>query len=436
MKRILALLFIMAFIGSALAISPNEATAFVSTTNNYLLDGETARTLQPTVMVSYKGSDYWIVTGVSGDATSIYLPINNDKKELANGAIEVRELIKTSIILSRTYSLKSQYSVGDWPFSHPIKTSFYDLENAFNNLSPSITSIETALATIDDADALELKAANVKNLLEEISDQSKDVADSIFDGIEFEKEYFTNPDTNTTVLYESRFEDYFASIDDYKTKYNELKAKIDVLKQEIAAFEGIENNQKEFYIKVLQMPAEAAVLNSLFTRTEQTKTLVEEIFNSSKNIENLVLNLETRVSRNEAWQILYASDDEIATINSSFNSLSEAAKAILAEDNVDYWKDQDSVDALKINWSQAKTKYNNAIYEKAISFGRDARKNAKAILRAGAGEAVDNSGELITQIIIVLVVVLVAVFVIEKFILHKKNKDKMEFEDDENEEEY
>ena len=436
MKKILALLMVLLFIGSTLAISPNEATSFVSTTNNYLLDGENARVLQPTVMVSYKGSDYWIVTGVSGDATSIYLPINNDKKELANKAIEVRELIKTSIILSRTYSLKSQYSVGDWPFSHPIKTSFYDLENAFNNLSPSVTSISTALATIDGADALELKATQVKNLLEEIRVESKNVADSISDGIEFEKNYFTNPDTNATMLYETRFDDYFEGIDNYKVKYNELKSKIDVLKQDIAAFEGIENNQKEFYIKVLQMPPETITLNSLFTRTEQTKTLIEEIFNSSKNIENLVLNLGTRISRNEAWQILYASDDEIATINSNFNSLSDAAEAILKEDNVDYWKDQDSVDALKINWNQAKTKYNNSIYEKAISFGTDAKKNAKAILRAGAQEPVVDSGELITQIIIVLVVVLIAIFVIEKFILHKKNKDQMEFEDDENEEDY
>ena len=133
--------------------------------------------------------------------------------------------------------------------------------------------------------------------------------------------------------------------------------------------------------------------------------------------------------RNDAWKTLYGADNEITSLNPNFNSVAEAAEAILAEENVDYWKNQDSVSALQINWGQAKTKYNNAIYEKAVSFGKDAKKNVKNILKDGVADQEDNSGEIITQIMIVLAVILVAVFILEKFVLNKR-KEKMDYEEE------
>jgi hypothetical protein len=430
MKKIIALLLVILIAGSTFAMSPNEATTFVSNTNNYLLDNEVADILQPQVMVSYNKTNYWIVVGATGGITSIYLPVSIKRTEVASGAIEIRELIKTGIVLSRAYQLKSQYTVSDWPFSHPTKTTFYDLENSFNNLIPSVTTIATTMESVSGAESLEQQAVQIKNSLEKISAESKIVAENISDGIEFEREYFTNPDTNETRLYETQFENFFSDIESYKEEYNELKSKMDLLKQDIATFEiGIDASEKEFYFKVLQMPAETISLSSLFSRTDQTKTLIEEIFNSSKNIENLVLNLETREMRNDAWKTLYGADNEITSLNPNFNSVAEAAEAILAEENVDYWKNQDSVSALQINWGQAKTKYNNAIYEKAVSFGKDAKKNVKNILKDGVADQEDNSGEIITQIMIVLAVILVAVFILEKFVLNKR-KEKMDYEEE------
>ncbi len=422
------LLILLVVAVNVIAMSPEEATNLVSKTNNYLLNGEQVAILSPQVMILYKGTEYWVVAGMSGNNANVYIPVNNSIGEVANGAIEIRDLIGTNIVLNRLNELKGNYSVGDWPFSYPNKTRFYDLERAFSDKSPSLVTIQSDLDQVSGASSLVSQAEDVESAMISLSEDSKELAEKINEGIEFEKVYFTKPDTNQTRSYEKIFEEYFELIETYKINYNELNSSLTSLKNNIAAFQSgeVSSEQKNFYIGLLAMPQETAPLNNVFSISDQTKTLVEEVFSSSKNIENLVLNLETRKERNEAWKILYAPDAEINKLNSSFSSLSDAAEAILAEDNIGFWKDQDTVSALKTNWKQATTKYGNGVYISAKSFGADAKKNVKKILEEGTIEEEEGvPQELIINAIIILIVVIVGLFLFEKFYLNKKKENEM-----------
>lgn len=425
MKKLLVILLVVFFTTNLLALSPNDAVTFVSSTNNYLLSNETPAILSPQVQIKYNDELYWVIVGANGDNIGVYIPVS-DKSEIASGAIEIRELITTNIVLSKMFQLRNSYPASDWPFSHPVKNRFFDIENSLRNLSPSISNVIIDLEKIEDTADLIVTAKKVKKGVDDLGVESIELANLVEEGIAFEKEFFSNPLTKETKNYEDLFKSYFSKVLDYKENYNLLKSDIDVLRQGIGSFQGnMSNTQKEFYLSVLRLPNETTALSSFFTLNDSTKTLVEEVFNTSKNIENFVLNLETRKNRNNAWQMLYGFDNSINKINSSFSSLNDAAAAILAEDNVNLWADQDSVAILKINYKQTVDNYNKGIYDKSINFASDAKKNVKSVLEKGVSEFVDNSGEIIFQVIILLIIVLVGIFLAEKFYFNKKKEGEI-----------
>ncbi len=428
-----SLFFVILLALSTFALSPNQATDFVTKTNNFLIDGEQAVILSPQSMISYNKNSYWIVAIFNGSSPSLYIPINNKEEKVASGAIEVRELIKTEIILSQMNELKNSLPIGNWPFSHPTKTFFYDLERAFSDLVPSVVTAQTEMESISGTESIVATIKEIKSDLDALASESEALALKIEEARLFEENYFISPDTNKTSKYEKYYSDYFTNIEEYKSNYNSIDSKISVLKQAIAVFPSTEmtSNQKDFFIKALTLPNETAKLPSFFSQTDQIKTAAESRFNSAKNIENLVLNLETRQMMNDAWQSIYGYDDKIFKANNNFSSLSGAVETILSDEFVELWEDQDSVTALKTNWAQAKSKYDNAVYDKAKNFAVSAEKNVLSILDKGIVEKEDtNTQDLIIVLIIILVVVIIGVFVFEKF-FHKKGLTEDEEYDDE-----
>lgn len=432
-KKIILLILILILATSALAFSPDEVISYISSSNNYLLPGEQSVILSPQTMITYENNSYWVVAGESSGTTNIYFPINDKEKKLADGAIKIRELIKTTIVLNRVYELKKNYPVGDWPFSRSNKTNFDTLATKLNDKIASYNIIQTGLGNVSGTDDLIDSAKEIKSLFEELSLDSQKLSTLIEDGINFEKNYFINPDTNQTNEYENLFQDYFDDISTYKTDYDALKNKITIFRNEIGSFTGaLETTQKQAYTDQANLPQETAVLSSVFSRADETQTFIEEIFNQVKNIENLVLNLETRKERNDVWLKIYGPDKDITKLNPSLSSLSEASQTILDEANIDFWEDQDSVKALQTNWKQTETKYNNGIYNSASEFAKSAKKNVLDILDKGIAPTENaNLDSLLINIIIVLIVVIVGIFLFEKFYLNKK-KNKEEPDEYEN----
>jgi regulator of replication initiation timing len=428
-KKVLALTFVLILAFSVSALSPEEALNFVTKTNNFLLDNEQASIPAPQTTINYSGEEYWVVAGESS-GINVYIPINDSEEKIADGEIEVRELIETTIIVENVYELKNNYPVGDWPFSRTNESNFNTLESKLNNKIPSYTIIETNLEGVDGTQELIAQAGEVKEDILSLAIKSKELAELIGEGINFEKDYFIDPDTNETNDYKKLFENYFELISEYNEYYSALNSEVSSLRNNIGSFPGdMSASEKEYYNAQAKLPSEMALLNSVFSRANETQTFIEEIFNSSNNVENFVLTLETRKERNAAWKKIYGFDSEINKLNAGLNSLADAAETILKEENVDYWIKQENVKALEINWGQAQEKYSKAIYKSAAGFADEAKDNAIMILEEGLAdpEEVQIEGTLV-YVIIILIVIIVGVFLFEKFYLNKK-KEKVKGEE-------
>jgi hypothetical protein len=426
-KKVLALVFVLILAFSASALSPEEALNFVTKTNNFLLENEKAIIPAPQTTISYSGEEYWVVAGISG-GTNVYIPINNSELEVADGEIEIRELIETAIVVEKVNSLKNTYPVSDWPFSRTNESNFDSLESKLNNKIPSYSIIETNLDEVDGTEELIKQAGEIKQDILSLAEKSKEIAELIGEGINFEKDYFVDPDTNETDEYNDFFEEYFELISKYKKDYSALNSEVSSLRNNIGSFPGdLSASEKEYYNAQAKLPSEMALLNSVFSRADETQTFIEEIFNSSNNVENFVLTLKTRKERNEAWKRIYGFDEEINKLNPGMNSLADAAETILKEENVDYWVKQENVKALKINWGQAQEKYSKAVYQSATGFAKEAKDNATIILEAGLAdpEEVEIEGTLV-YVIIILIILIVGVFLFEKFYLNKKKGEGKE----------
>ena len=411
----------------AFSISQNEVTDIVSKQNNYLLGSEEAGVYKPAVTIAYQDQDYWVVAGIQNDTANVYIPINNETGELADGEIEKRKLIETEIVLSNIYQLKNSAYGTNWPFSYSMNSTFNDFQRIFSDMVPSVINIETELDALAGSNSLVLKTDNVQASFDDLAKDSGTIAELINEARIFEEEYFSQPDTNETDDYKDYFEDYFGLIEKYKSDYYELEAAVTELKNEIASFENASNEQKEFFLNILKMPRETSTLINLFPKIDQLKTLIEGVFNKGENIEAYIGNLETRKSRNAAWQVIYGTSTKITEAGKSYNikTLDEAASLILNSEYVDYWTEQDSVSALRTNFGQAEGRYERGDYDKAKNFADKAEANAQDILE-GDYVIPENEipQELIIQIVIVLIVILAAVFIFEKVIKKKKPEEE------------
>ncbi|MDD4251389.1 MAG: hypothetical protein PHX27_04325 [Candidatus ainarchaeum sp.] len=434
-KQFITILIIILLFSFIPAFSPDEAITLATKTNNFLMTNEVPVILNPIVTIEYLKNDYWIVCGMNGTTTSVYIPINTNTKEIANGPIEIRELIQTMIILNRTQEIKNTFPVGDWPFSITNKTNFETMQTKFSEKITSIITIETDFKNIANSTDILKEARIVKQYLEKLSNHSKTIFELIEEGINFEKTFFMNPKTNQITIYENLFSDYYKELNDYKQEFDTLKNSVTNLRTNIGALQSTEitANQKEFYNNIAKIPNETAALNNIFSRANDTQEFTTRIFNSTKNIENFVLNLETRKTRNNAWKVIYGTDNDLKKINPAINSLQEAAETILDEKNVGYWKNQDSINALKVNWRQAQEKYNNGVYITAIEFAKSAKTNSTNILKDGFNEEENIvPTDLITNIIIGLIILIIGIFLFEKFYLNKKKIENGDegYEDD------
>jgi hypothetical protein len=95
----ITIIFILAAGTTCFALSADEAIAIVSVQNNYLLTGEKATAAKNTV--TYKGTEYIIVAAKKGETVACYIPVNTKTSQVASMDIEVRDLVKTTIVYTK-----------------------------------------------------------------------------------------------------------------------------------------------------------------------------------------------------------------------------------------------------------------------------------------------------------------------------------------------
>ncbi|MFA6269404.1 MAG: hypothetical protein WCW13_01665 [archaeon] len=437
---VLLLLLILSICSTALAISPDEAITIVSVKNNFLMPNETTSVIKE--MIKYQGKEYVVVATKSGTSITAYIPLKNSDGNIASLDLEIREIIKTSIIYTEITQLKDTTTPASWPLSYSTKNFFYDLSTDFTGLMNDAISVQTILNAIGTSEAKTLasKADAVQAKAELLSKQSKEVSTQVEEGMKLENSYLAAPDTNLSIKYETAYKNYFSSISQYKLDFVELTNEISQLNSEISILDPSKltvEQQRSYQILLTKAPlaiskasrTNPAKIDSFLGTNDQMRTLIEKVFANSKSSDGYATTLATRKTRNEAWKAMYGTNDTLIKLNKSFETLEKAATAILSEENVTTWAAKDSVDALTANWSAAKIRYNNSEYEKAKSYALNAQKNVQQIIQEGQTSTTDTtSQDLLIKIIAGLVILVIAVFVFEKFIMKKKTTPEEDYE--------
>ena|GEM_PF-1070559 len=436
MKKLALLLLLLLILSTIVgALSSDEAISLVSVKNNYLSSGETATTAKD--LISYLGNEYIVVATMKDNTVTCYIPIKNSTSEIASMDVEIREIIKTTIAYSKMTELRDSTTPANWPFSYSTKNFFYDLSNDFTSLANDLLGTQTVLNGIGTAEAKTLaqKVGFAKTDAENLSDKAKALSTQIENGRIFEDNYLSGPDTNKTGKYETNYKNFFTNVTELKTSFIELEQTINEINQGVSTLDPSKlttEQQKTYQILLTKVPiaiskgtrTNPGKLDSFFSTTDQLRTMIESVFNDSKNSEGYATTLGSRKIRNEAWQKLYGTNATMIKIDPSFTTLQKAATAILSAENVNLWKAQDAVDELKINWNGAEQRYNNSEYSKAKEFGLKAEKNVASIIDQGLKpieSAIDQ--DLIIKIVGALILLLVGLFIFEKYKEKKKKKE-------------
>lgn len=409
------------------AISADEAIAIVSIQNNYLLSGEKASVAKE--LIQYKNEKYIVVAAINNNTVTCYLPIKNSTGELAQMDLEIREIIKATIVYSKMNELSQSITASNWPLSYYTKNTFYDLSKDFTTMKSSVLTVKTELGKINVAQSVIDKAANIDDKLDQLVNKSNELSDEIEAGRSYEQIFFSAPDSNKLLKYENYYKNYFILISDYKATYNELESKLNELSQVIASLEtnSLTVDQKRSLQSLLSTPTNTRKLPSFFGTTDQLRTTIESVFTSSRNSENYATTLKSREVRNSAWKEMYGRNEALLKVDKSFETLEIAANAILSAENVDHWEDQEAVDGLTANWSSAKSRYNNAEYEKAKEYAIKAQKNVDQVMQGGVMQVINQTNDYVMIIAGILIIILVGLFVYENFYLKKKKKKGEEF---------
>ena len=141
----------------------------------------------------------------------------------------------------------------------------------------------------------------------------------IEEGREYEQNFFNSPDSNKILTYEEYYKNYFSLILNYKTIYNEFETNLNELIQSIATLENedITIDEKRSLQSFLVTPTSTRKLPNFFGTTDELRTTIESVFNSSKNSENYATTLKSREVRNSAWVEMYARNETLLKIDKS-----------------------------------------------------------------------------------------------------------------------
>lgn len=420
----------------AFSISPDEAVAIVSVKNNYLMPNESTSVVNG--LITYNGVKYMMVAATKSDSITAYIPLKNTDGNIATMDLEIRETIRTAILYTKMSTLKDGTTPANWPFSYSTKNFFYDLGTDFTSLMNDALSVQTILNAIgtEDAKTLATKADDVQAKADSLAKTSRQLSTQIDTSMKYETDFLTNPDTNKSTKYETYYKTYFTSVSQYKQDFTQLNQVVTELNQEISTLDPSKlttEQQNSYQLLLTKAPIalskssrpNPAKLDSFFGTNDQIRTLIEGIFNDSRNSESFATTLASRKTRNEAWKMMYGTNEALMKINSSFETLEKAANAILSTDNIDSWADREAVDGLQANWSGAQSRYNNSEYEKAKDFALKAQKNVKQVIDGGTLSTIDNSGQdLLIKIVIGLIIIVIGMFVFENFIMKKKKAEE------------
>ena len=273
--------------------------------------------------------------------------------------------------------------------------------------SLDLTTIEAEIKTSPDLTAT---VAKMKAELNTMSQKASALSKGILDASAFENSFYNNPDTSTLQTLKTKLDNVFASAKELDSERTAYLTDVQKLQQGIGKT-ALAIETKKSLGSLANAPQELAYLSAISNSSISLEENISRSFeDATARSQTLTDNLDTRIKRNNSYQVLYGQDNKIIE-KTQYQSLSTLAEFILAEENSDLWKNQEEVSTLRENWQKATAYFKNGNFETAMTFAEKAKKSALVVFEAGYAEEtpIINTDLLVTAAVIIIAFLIIIV---------------------------
>ena len=404
-KRFLIALALLILCSQAFAISAQDALNFATKQNNFLYSNESVE-IFPNVRIENKNKDYWVITVLNGNTLTGFIPVYDKTSSLPDSEIAKRELIKTAYVLRNEKQLAENSSrQGLWLFDASNVKFFSDLSQDLKNEKIDLTTIKTSLV---DFPLLQDEVDDLVDQLDEMWPLADDLSRSLLETSSFESDFFVNPDTNALKDLEDHFEDSFKLMAELEAERSKYLADLDSLRQAIALTD-LPLETKQGLNSLANVPTSLQQFGSKTILAVDLEEKLKAIFNgAAANVDSLVLDLSTRVRRNNAMQALYGTDNELLE-KTGQASLEQLMTLLLNEDYFFIWNNQGDLANAKEDWDKAKGFYEAGSFEQSENNAASSKNYALKVYSAGTKEPEQpfDTDLLFTGVVLLIIAVII-----------------------------
>ncbi|MCR4368946.1 MAG: hypothetical protein NUV67_03505, partial [archaeon] len=270
-----------------------------------------------------------------------------------------------------------------WVFTQKYQSIFSEISIQLND---EVFQLNTVEATLED-EGLESNLSSLKNELRAMSLLASELPGKISAAASAENEFVTNPSPDTFANMQGEFSGVYDSVDELNSGRLAYQSGVDKLKQEIS-LAPIDAQTKSQLFAILQVPTGLASVGNYNLDAAQIKSSFESALSaSSLKMDALLDELENRVEKNEAYNLIWGDNEDIKK-GTEYISLFEAQSSILSEDNKARWKDQKKVKELEQNYARATRFYNSRNFGESLEYANESINNAVNIYKAGFMEQI------------------------------------------------
>ncbi|MEM4261592.1 MAG: hypothetical protein QXI10_01385 [Candidatus Diapherotrites archaeon] len=406
-KTLFGFFLLTLFSNLVFGISAIEAVNLVVSSNNYLYDGETYSA--PNVPILYENKEYWVIPLTAGNEVLTYFPVEvktgvlSESREINRGLMKLSDIVRETQLLKASIASKSL----DWPFTDSSQKLLEEVSQQLKDESFQINTAETILKSKKAG----VSFSKVKSILDEFAQKSYEASQIILEAKIAEAEFFKKPSPDALAEMQESYESAFLSIEALNNLSAEYRAEIDKIKQALSIAD-IDAHEKAQISQLVDSPQGILVVRKLYLDSLQIRSSIDSI-NQKTNlkVDSLLIEFDNRIAKNRAHQLIYSENEQLA--KEGFSSLSEVQNYILSKENIELWKSQDKVGALRQNYSRAVDYYKKKNYAQAEKYAKDAIQNSLSILKEGKIQTSNsaNNSEMLLQLAGVLLVLLVVLYI-------------------------
>jgi len=378
--RILALIaIVLAFSGFGFcSVTAAQATEFVAN-QSILGTGETAE--YPPIKVSYSGSQYWIVSIISGETVAGFAALKFEKAEFSTAKATNEQLFKTASFAGSFQKSKSA-NQSLWFFTQQNADFFTTMSRLLNSEKES--EIANIAASSGNA-GIVAKANALSTALDSMVSLSGSISEKILSALQSEDSFFKAPEPQGANSLVADFEAVKDEIDLFEQKAIDYGSKVSEFRKAVSDA-NIDIQQKEYLSKLAEPPSvlSASIISGKKQSANSTLLAAKQALqNAVSNSGYFAESFAARLKRAAALNAVYANDDDFRQKTKYYSTLEAGVKDVLSASKVDLWRDQSEVKKLNGYWSSILAELKKPNYDAAVENAAKAKQSIVLILKSG-----------------------------------------------------